>query len=238
MRTTFLTALFAVLAFGAMAAAGASAAQPLFLNGNGSAKLSFTGAGGLVVLRFLEVGVLATIDCEKTSVTGETVYKSMEAVKVVFSFDTKCEQKVGTTKTTCTEPTNSVSSFVELGLPSSTNNKTVLELVAPESGTSFVTFSCGSTNTTFEGIVVGEIPPENANKEAQYNKQRSSLEAVFAAVGKTSENQVYSGLLLLGTQMTGTELKVTKFFGDKASFEVSVVTKPPVNGTVELSTKF
>ncbi len=230
-------ALFVVLAFSAVAAAGASAAQPLFLNGNGSASLSLTGTGGLTTIRALNVGVLGTIACEKSSTTGETQNKSARAVKVLLTFSGKCEQTVGSTKSTCTEPIKSVSSFVELGLASSTV-KTVLELVAPESGTTFVTITCGSNNTTVEGTVVGEVPTINAKGENQLNSQRSEFEMVFAAVGKTSENQVYAGLLLLGTQMTGAVLKVAGFFGGTASLESSGGAKPPANGTVELSTKF
>ncbi len=232
-----LAALFAVLAFSAIAASGASAAgQPLFLNGNGNATLSFTGTGGTATLRGLNLSTLGTIVCEKNSASGETVNKSMEAKKVVFEFTGKCEQTVGSTKTACTEPIKTKATDVQLGLASSTV-KTVLELVAPESGTEFVKVVCGSNTTTVEGSVVGEVPTTNKAAENQLNSQRSSLESVFAVQG-TTENQLYSGLLLLGTQMSGLTLKVAGFFGGTASQEGSGTTKPPANGTVELSTKF
>ncbi len=231
-----LAALFAVLAFSAIAAAGASAAEPLWLNGNESASLSFTGSGGAAVLRALNAGILGTINCEKSSVTGETLNKSARAVKAVFSFSGDCLETVGSTKEKCTEPIKTESTFIELGLLASGSKPSlsVLELVAPESGTKFVTVVCGSNSTTVEGAVVGEVPEENANKEAQYNSLRSELESVFASVGGNSENQKYRALELLGTPMTKAELKVSGFFGGAASQEGSGVTKPPANGKVEL----
>jgi hypothetical protein len=233
-----LAALFAVLAFSAMAASTASAAHPIFVNGPakgaGQAELLFSGEGGLAILRALNVGVLGTIDCDKSLVHGFSVDLSTLAKKVVFSFHGKCLLTAGSTVAKCNEPITTELSTVELGLASSTLLK-VLELVAPESGTKFVTVTCGSNITTTEGAVVGEIPELNSGGTSQYNAQRGSLETVFEAEGKNTDKQRFSSLFLLGVQMGG-ELKVEGFFGGKASQEGKATTKPDANGTVDICT--
>jgi hypothetical protein len=231
-----LAALLAVLASGAVVAASASAFHPLFLNGNGAAELLFSGEGGLFRLRALNLGVLGTIDCEKSLVHGFTLNKSTLARKVLFTFEGKCLKTVGSIVGKCTEPIKTVNTSVELGLASSTLHK-VLELVAPESGTEFWTEECEANNTTYEGAFVGEIPETNTADEAQLNVQRSSSETVFEAQGKSTDQQKYTSLELLGSLMTGVELKAQGFFGGKVSFEFGVTTKPLANGTVEISTK-
>ncbi len=188
------------------------------------------------MLRALEAGVLGTIDCKKSLVHGFSLNKTALDGLAVFVFEEDCLEIVGSTKTACTEPIKTNLTEVELGLLATT--KAVLELVEPERGTEFVKVTCGSNVTTVEGKVVGEVPATNEKGANQLNSQRSELETVFEAEGKTSENEKYTSLELSGTLMTKVELKVAGFFGGAASVEGKGVTKPVANGTVELSTKF
>lgn len=226
-----MLALVAVFAVGAMTAATASAAAgPLFLT-ESAKELSFTASGGVATLRGLNLGAVGTITCEKNTSKGFITPKSTLAHRVVVEFSGKCEQTVGTNKGTCTEPIKTAEMLAELGLVS----KKVVELLAPSSGTTFVTVTCTNGNTTVEGAVVGEFPEVNAKGVNQYNKMLTESELVFEAEGKNTDNQAIKTIELLGTNMTGAELKVSGFFGGKASQEGTGIIKP--DGGVEICTK-
>lgn len=209
-RTLLL--LPAVFAFLVMTAASASAFHPLFLTQSKNA-LPFTGTSGLALLRFAIAGNESLISCEKDAISGELLDNASRARKVELEFSGKClENGSGT----CIEPIKIKLALGELGLASSTS-KRVLLLLAPESGTTFATIEC-SGSMTIEGAVIGEIPELNKSGEVQYNKDRKNFELIFRSANK-NQHQAINEILLLGTQMTGVELKIPGFFGGDLSVE-------------------
>lgn len=231
-----LAAMVTVLAFGAMGAGSASAAtHPLFLTLSHLTLLITSGEGNLAVLRGLELGVLGTVDCEKSLVLhAEILSLSPLAHKILIDFHGKCEQTIGTSKAICKEPIETKLISAELGLE--LTNKIVLVLLKPESGTEFTKFTCGGKEVKVEGAIIGEIPAENANREPQYNVPLEETEVVFEAEGKNTDKQKYGKICLLGVEMTaGTELQVSGFFGGKASQEGTGKLKG--DGLVTIDTK-
>jgi len=209
-------AAFAVLAFGAVAASSASA-HPLFLTESGK-ELLFSGmnpVGTIPTLRAVNVGTLGTITCTLALVDGFALPKSPLAHRILVVFEGKCEQTVGSSKSTCVEPIVVKKALAELGLV--LGNKTVGIFLAPSDGTKeFAETNCGGLKTVVEGTIAGEIPELNANRENQYNSMRSESEQVFESENK-NENQKITSIELLGSPMSGVELKVSGFFGGKAS---------------------
>jgi hypothetical protein len=215
-----LAALFAVLAFSAMAAASASAFHPLFLT-ESKAELLFSGEGlGTPTLRAENGGFVGTITCERVLVDGFALDKSTLAHRVKVSFHGKCEQNVNGSKNTCQEPIVVKESLAELGLV--LGNKTVGILLIPSDGTSvFSVTRCPAnttTPTTVEGAVIGEIPELNKRGGNQYNVLLSETEQVFEAENKNSVKQNITSIELLGVSMPG-KLTVKGFFGGEASEE-------------------
>lgn len=224
-----MLALGAVMAFGAIAAASASATvQPLYLTSTGGT-LKFKATGGLAALHGEAAGISAEIHCEESSATGEVQNKSMLAVKTLIQFKNKCEQNGGgVSKAGCTEPILVKLVTGEIGL---TSNGTIKELVGivlkPSSGTEFVKVTCGSSVTTVGGEIIGLYP-----EKSKYNKLETSAEQLFLAKGTQQEP---TSIELLGKTDTGVELKVSGFFGGKASQQASA-TVSPEGGTVEIRT--
>jgi hypothetical protein len=227
-----LAALFAVLAFSAMAASSASAFHPLFLTQSGQ-ELLFSGEGGLSVLRGLNATVLGTIECHKVLIHGWALNKSTLAHRIKLLFHTGCEQTVGSTTTACTEPIHVKELLGELGLLLPGTGLVGIRL-EPSDGTKvFVEVTCGSNKTTVEGAILGHIPAVNKNNVNQYNKNLSELELVFESENK-NENQKYTEIDLLGVKDTKVELAVAGFFGGKASDEGSGTVKG--DGLIEICT--
>jgi hypothetical protein len=228
-----MIAVFATVALSGLTATSAAAFHPLFLTQSGK-ELLVTGEGNLGILRSLTAGVLGTVECHKILAHGWVVNKSTLVKRVTVSLHTKCELTVGSTKTACTEPIVLKEGLGELGLlVTPSGKKIVVALGAPTTGTEFVKFTCGSNTTTVEGAVVGEIPEINKKLVNQYNKQLTEGEGILAAENK-GENQQYTTIELLGVQMTKAELKVSGFFGGKASVEASEVGKNA--GWIEICT--
>jgi hypothetical protein len=227
-------AFFATLAFSAMAAASAAAAEELFLVAlRHVTELLFTGTSLLGLLRGLNNGVVGTISCELDLVHGWLLNKSPLAHRVKIKFHTKCEETVGTLKEKCTEPIEVKESLAELGLlllPS--RAKDVVLLLAPSDGTKvFAEPKCGTFGTTtVEGAVIGEIP-ETVNGKKQIGVAVEEILLVFEAENKT-QNQRYTTLDLLGVEMTKAELSVAGSFGGKASEEDLVHLKS--DGPIEI----
>jgi len=214
-----LAALIAVFAFSAMAVSSASAFHPLFLTAS-KQTLLFTGLGVDPLLRGEVAGVVATVLCEKVLIHGFILHNSTLAHLLGLLFEGKCVQHIGSGGAeACKEHITTKPILAELGLLSSTNH-TVVILLAPSTGTEFVTLECGSMTTTVSGTIVGEIPETNAKLEKQINEPRESLEIVFATVSKNNQQKI-TEIFLLGSQMTGQELKVTGLFGGKASEEAT-----------------
>jgi hypothetical protein len=227
MRLSF-AALFAVLAFGAMTASSAFAAQahPIFLTATGSETL-FEGtnpAGTTPTLRALNLGVLGSVSCEKVSMHGFALPKSPLAHRLKMSFSGKCVWTVGTSKNACVEPMLWKTSLAELGLV--LGDKTVGIFLEPSDGSKvFAEPECPSgTATTWEGALIGEIPSFSKNGKEQYDRENTEQEQVFEAAGKNSENQNITTIELLGLTKTG-ELKVSGFFGGKSSLEMALILK-------------
>jgi hypothetical protein len=219
-------AMFAVLAFAALSSSALAAqVHPIFLTEN-KAETLFEGsnpAGTTPTLRALNLGVLGTITCEKFTVDGFALNKSSLAHRVKVTFTGKCKQKVGTSESTCVEPIAVKTSLAELGLV--LGNKTVGIFLEPSNSTVFATPECpAGTPTTVEGSVIGEIPAISQNGKEQYNKQALEQEQVFESVGKNSENQNPETIELLGVSKKA-ELKVSGFFGGKASQEATAILK-------------
>ncbi len=209
--------------------------HPLFLT-ESRTELLFSGsnpAGTTPTLRALSAGLLGTIACEKVEVHGFVLPKSPLAQGISVVFRGKCEQTIGANKSACAEPISWKTSSAELGLV--LGNKTVGILLAPSTGTELAKPTCGGNVTTIEGAVIGEIPEINKKAENQYNKLLSETEYVFEAAGKNTENQIITSIELLGANMTGAELKVSGFFGGKASQEMTLILKG--DGKIEICTK-
>jgi hypothetical protein len=141
-------------------------------------------------------------------------------------FEGKCVQKInGGANETCTEPIETKRILAELGLISS-SNKTVAILLAPSEGsTEFAKLKCGANETKVGGVIVGEIPAENAKLEKQYNVEREELEVIFATNPAGTNKQAITTIFLLGTEMTGQELKVEGFLGGPAAWEMKFIVK-------------
>jgi Trypsin len=226
-----LLTLFVVLALGVTIAGSAFASIPLFLTASGKA-LSFTGTSKLTLLRALNLGVLGVIDCEKGLSSGQLLHRSPVALKIELEYSGKCEQAVFGTKEACIEPIKFKLTFGELGLLTFPNGKRAIALLlAPESGTELAKVTCGGNTTTIEGAIVVEFPETNALGEKQYNTLRNSLELVFKSESK-NENQALTSIELSGVSMTKAELKISGFFGGKASLESTQTISP--DGSVSI----
>lgn len=228
-----LAMLFAALAFSTMAASSASAFHPLFLTQSGK-ELLFSGEGIKPILRAEEAGLPATLECERVLIDGFALNLSTLAHRVLVLFEGKCTLKVnGGANELCREPLVFKKSLAELGLLTSTNHKVVMLLAASDGTTVFDTSECGGNQTTVSGSIVAEIPENNAKLEKQINVSRSTLEVVYATTNKNNQ-QAITEIWLLGTQMTGDELKVEGFLGGKVAWEDVLNLKG--DGNIEIST--
>jgi len=238
-----LAAVFAVLAFGAMATSSALAIHPLFLTQSGLTLL-FTGLAKDPLLRGTQAGLTATILCEKLLIHGFILHKSTLAHLLGLLFEGKCVQRIGTGAAESCEETGVETKHIttkpilaELGLlnaGTSGSSLHVVILLAPDDGTTnFATLKCGGHETNVGGVIVGEIPALNEGGEKQINEARESLEIVFATVNKTSQ-QAITEIFLLGSLMEKQELKVEGFLGEKASEEANATLKP--DGLVTICT--
>lgn len=206
-----LVVLVAVMCVDALAATGASAEEPLFGTESGKA-LSFTGTSGTVTLRGKELGVEGTVKCEKDSVKGLVLNESTLARELHIEYSGKCEQTVGGSKGTCTEPIKPVLSYGELGLL----NEHVLLLVAPEKGTEFAEVKCTNGTTKLSGAVIGEFTPNDKDGKPQLGYEEKVALLSFKDKGETQEPEEIE---LLGSLMKGVTLKAEGFFGGKVSEE-------------------
>jgi hypothetical protein len=206
-------ALAAVMAFGVVAAASASATEPLFLNEGAKASLLFTATGGAAVLKGKKLTQEAEINCEESSTHGFTLNKTSLADEVDIEFKTNCNETapaLGLNKAACVEPIKVKETRGELGLTTlGAETKLLALLLAPVSGSEFVTTECGGVRTVVGGAIVGFLP-----QRAKYNKFESEAELVFRASGAKQEP---TEIELLGTNMTGVKLTVSEAFGEEAS---------------------
>jgi len=226
-----LAALFAVLAFSAMATSSASAFfHPLFITQSGK-ELLFSGLGGKATLR----SPSGTVECEKTLIHGFALHLSTLAHRILLLFEGKCEL-VTPIKAACSNEGTHITSKLllgELGLLTSSNHKVVI-LLAPSSGTESAKFNCGiGGEIAVTGAIVGEIPEINTKGVNQYNKPLTEMEQVFESVGKNSEKQVIQEIFLLGTQMTGVHLLSNN---QEASEEIKSNPVLKGDGTIEITT--
>jgi hypothetical protein len=201
-------ALVAVMAFGVMVVASASAAEPLFLTASG-AKLLFSATGGLAVLKGKKIGQEAEIHCEKSTGHGFVLNKTSLADEVLISFSGSCVENasaLGLKNAACVEPIVVKESRGELGLVSTTE---VGLLLSPASGTEFAKTECGGSVTTVSGAIIGTFP-----ETGKYGKLEAEAELLFKATGAKQEP---TAIELLGVKMTGVTLKVSEIFGEEAS---------------------
>jgi hypothetical protein len=231
-----LAALFAVLAFSAMAATSASAFHPLFLTLSGK-PLLFLGLGVDPILRGEVAKVQSTILCEKVLVHGLILHLSTLVHFLKIIFHGKCVQKIGTgNPEACTEPIETKPILGELGLlllPGLPSD--VVILLRPEDGTTnFANVVCGTTETKVGGVIVGEIPELDKNGQPQIEVLRETLEIVFATVNKNNVQRIKE-IDLLGVNMTKQELSVEGLFGGAASEEATVETH--ANGPIRIDLK-
>jgi hypothetical protein len=232
-----LAAMVAVLAFGAiMASTAAAASHPLFLTAS-KKTLLFSGESNKPVLRGVEAGVKAKVECEKVLVHGFILNESSLAHLKPIIFHKNCLQKIGNGgNEVCNEPIETKTVLAELGLTTSTNKIVALLLASDDGKTEFAKFTCGGHETKVGGTIVGEIPPNDGNGRGQYNVERENLLVVFATNPVESEKQAINKIFLLGTEMNNQELKIEGFLGGPASEEVpSIILKS--DGNVKLDVK-
>jgi len=229
-----LAALFAVMAFSALAVSSASAFHPLFLTQSGKTLL-ILGLGVDPILRGEQAGVAATILCEKVLVHGFVLHAStlLHLLKIIFHG--KCVQKIGTGgNETCTEPIETKPILAEIGLLTSSNPKVVILLGPSDGTTNFASPVCGGHETKVGGVIVAEIPAENAARESQIETERTEYEVKFATLNKNNHQSI-TEIFLLGAQMTKQELSIEGFLGGPASEEVIV--KLDADGWVRICLK-
>jgi hypothetical protein len=217
MRTikSLTLALAAVFAVGVAAVPSASATGPLFLNEGGAAKASllFTAISGTAVLRAKKLTQEFEINCEESSTHGFTLNKTSLADEVDIEFKTNCNETapaLGLNKAACVEPIKVKETRGELGLTTlGAETKLLALLLAPVSGSEFVTTECAGVKTVVGGAIVGFLP-----QRAKYNKFESEAELVFRASGAKQEP---TEIELLGVNMTGVTLALVEAFGEEAS---------------------
>jgi hypothetical protein len=221
-----LIALVAVMCVDALAATGASAEEPLqplalspvFLTA-GPEELLFTGSGGAVTLRSKQAGVEGTISCERTlSFTGLAVTESALVNALRIELNGRCEQTVGSSKDTCSEPIKLELSYGQLGLL----HNHVFLLVAPENGTLFATVKCTNGNTQVRGAVIGEFPLNGRGGSLQYGVSLEDFLLLYKAKGITQEPEEIE---LAGGLMKGVGLTTEGLFSGKASAEATELLK-------------
>jgi hypothetical protein len=225
-------AFAAALALSALAATGAAGVgHPLFLTLRGRVELLLlSGTGGLVLIRATDGGALASVGCERDAVHGWILNLSTLTRLVLFEFSGNCLFRTVIGASNCTEPIRTAFLQVELGLASSTE-KTVLSLLAPESGTLVFDAACGANSVTISGAVVGEIPALNSHGEQQIDVERNAWEVLFNTVNK-SEQQALTAIFLLGVQMSSIELSAAGSLGGKTSLETTKQSLLPAGPTV------
>lgn len=200
-----LIALFAVMCMGALGAGSASAVQPLYLTESKKALLVSSDNLGEITLRGRSAGIEGTIKCEKSGGHGFLLDKSSLIREISAELSGKCEQTIGTSKGTCTEPIKPVSMYGELGLL----NGIVVMLIAPESGETFVEVKCTNGNTKITGTIIGEYKLNSRDGTKQYGVDRKVLLGLDNATGNKQNIQEIE---LLGTKMTGDHLRVESTF--------------------------
>jgi hypothetical protein len=219
-------ALVTILMIGAVTAS-ATTIHPLFLTQSGGT-LKFTSSSGLTRLRFLgSVGNEYRIECEKSVGSGEILNKSTLERKVEWEFSGKCVVN----GSSCEEPIKTKLAFGELGLLNSATKKVVL-LLAPESGTVFLVSAC-TAKFPVEGAIVAEVPEINRTGERQYNVDRKNFELQYATVNEKHQQKI-TEILLLGTQMLGSELILNLgFFPQEFSIETLETLAPDGNVLID-----
>lgn len=237
-----LVALFAVLALSAAAAGSASAFHPLFLTQSGKELLVLAAVHRLSLLRAERAGQLGLVGCELLLFHGWVLHLSTLIHRVRILFESNCRLSVPALNEhkNC-ELVHVKPLLGELGLLNAGTSGASLHVVlllAPSDGTEeFAELKCEGNNTKVKGVIVGEVPENNATGEKQINTPRSEIETKFETINKSTNEQAIQEIYLLGTLMTGQVLKVEGFLGGKASEEA-----PPTNvhaeggATVEIST--
>jgi GDSL-like Lipase/Acylhydrolase family len=220
-----LVALIAVVCVGASAATSASASESLFLTASKTKLLFTTDSFGATTLRGKLLGVEGVIKCEESKTHGFVLDKSPLARELYIEFKGKCEQTIGGSKGTCTEPIKPALSYGELGLL----NGHVLLLVAPEKGTEFAEVKCAISSIKVAGAVIGEFSLKAADGSPQYDVLRKNFLLLFKASGVKQEPEEIE---LSGSLMKGVALKIEGAFGEKASEETVQLLLP--TGQVEI----
>jgi hypothetical protein len=195
----------AVLAFGAVAAATASA-EPGFEMEAG-AKLP-----GLMFHSVSGKGILETtsggkVECQKDFNLGEFLTEHLVSLKVHFleckAITGPCQNKGAESGLILTELLLGHIGYIE---ENGGTTKHVGLLLEPQTGTLDAEFECpivGVQKVT--GSVVGEFPENNAKGEKQYNVKRTNLELVFKQ-NKGKQALTTFQLPLGGNFMTGITL--------------------------------
>ena len=198
-----------VAGFLACLLAGNALALPEFITRSGGNQ-TFAGistTGGRLTGRSL--GNEGYLSCEKVSVSGFILTKSMEMTNVVIELSGKCELNLGSTKSTCAEPVVTKELTGTLGYVKEEAKGAVGLLLKPASGSVVFGFSCGGSVNDLSGEVVGEF------STAQLNKMQTGFTLTFAATGV--KQAVKTFLLLPTSFMTGVHLNWTGFFGGEGS---------------------
>jgi hypothetical protein len=211
-------AFFVTLAFSTAGALAAEPAHLLFLTQSGLTLL-FNAVSLFWTLRGSQGGLPAAISCELDLIHGFVLHRSPLIHLLRIIFHGHCVQKInGGANESCTEPIETKPILLELGLINLADGKKHIGiLLRPSEGTEIGTVTCGGHSTTIGGVVVGEIP-ETARGESQIGHDILYLLIIYRSHNQTAE-QEYTSIELLGTEMTGQELKIEGFLGGKASWE-------------------
>ena len=188
---------------------GAQALPEFFSTGN----VTFTGTNlSPPVIKAKNLGIEGTIKCEKATMGGTAINKTMEVQTMVISFSGKCEQTIGSSKSTCSEPITTPSLVGTLGYIKEIPSLPVGLLLKPKSGLEILEPICGGDVTELQGEVVGEFLTGSINKSS------TKLTVVLGCSGV--KQNVTTFLLLAGAFMSGVNPEVTGFFGGEACLSV------------------
>jgi hypothetical protein len=220
-KTTGL-AIVAVCALSALVATSAFA-LPEFKS---TANTTYTGTNLTTpTLKAKQLGVEGTISCEKAAAKGEIINNSMETKKNVVEFTGKCEQTIGSSKSTCTEPITTKELTGTLGYIKKEAKPPVGLLLKPTVGKIFAEPVCGGSKTNVEGEIVGEFTA------ASLNKSQTKFQLNFAATGVSQSVKTF--LLLPEVFMENVHLQVEGFFGGEASQSVNEELTSAIAGEIK-----
>lgn len=186
----------AVLAFSAVATASASAAEPELISvaTKGEVKGNISGKSTPKTKTVLETANGSTVKCEAATSTGGKAKGTKESTGTKVTF-TGCTESVfgGKCENNGKGGIETVALLTKIGYVTGSKKTEVGMQLTPESGTSFVTFSClgGFAKIEVRGAVVGNFG------KGEFKKSTTSLKLVFekgATAGSQKITEIEGGV--------------------------------------------